>query len=166
MKLIIGLLLNLVFLISCSTTVVDPHSKKAVYNDTNRDIVWNQKVFDNRNIRFQYNASEMFTDNLETQNEIKKANEIHKQGNNFFWITWGTAVTYMLATKKEDRSGTIFYGLLATSLLGSAHYHSKANSEIKKSIKRYNKKMNYSLVSIYENQKHQRGLGFALLKSF
>lgn len=149
---------------SCATKI-DPNSKKAFLSTSNRDIVWDQKIFSISMFGSPYEVDKMFLDDLETQNEIKAANQTITNGQISFWILWGASVAYISTTAPKERNSVTANGLLIAAVVSSSIFNDRAERKIRKSIDKYNEKMNYSFTPyIYEeNQSRSFALGLNTL---
>jgi hypothetical protein len=150
---LLTILILLITVTSCATKI-DPNSKRAFLSDNNRDIVWDQKIFSKSMFGSPYEVDKMFLDDLKTQKEMSKANDILIKSSTSFWILWGSAIGYLAITDKEHRDSGIYYGLLLGSVITSSYFQNQAEDNIIKTIDKYNKKMNYSLFPyVYENDR-------------
>jgi hypothetical protein len=160
----IRLLLSLLIVItvtSCATKI-DPNSKKAFLSNNYRDIVWDQKIFPKSMFGSPYDVDNMFLDDLETQNEMKKANQTLKTGQISFFVLWGAAITYLYATPSEDRNSTVYYSLLIGSVVTSSIFQDTAERRIRNSIDKYNKKMKYTFTPYIYEEKQKRSFALGL----
>ncbi len=158
-------LIALMLMSSCAT-IIDPNSKKAFYNDDNRDIVWNQKVFSLNGIKRQYDAELMFTDNIQAQDAIKEVNQIRSEGTKVFWITIGSFLGYATITTRETRINALYYSLIGLSIASSIYYNRRAEDKTLKSLDEYNKKMNYTFSPYIFRENNRQKLGLAFTHFF
>lgn len=165
MKTIFKLLIFCLMITSCATKL-NPNSNKAFFDGVNETIVWNQTRFEPSLFERTYKKDLMFTDDKETQDSFTEINSIAKKESFTFLSLWGAGVIYSIATDRESRSDTVYYGFLGAALIGGTYFYNQKKDKIKETIKNYNEKKNYVIFPSINSRNENQELGLNLFYSF